>query len=92
MKVELNSVTLGSIGTLQNNKPEATSAGANAIEGPDQDKTTLSTASTSVGALTSAALASPEVRQDKVAALRSAIQNGEYRIEADKIAEAMIRE
>jgi len=91
MKVELNSATLASIGTLQNNKAEATSANASTIEGPDQDKATLSTA-TSVGALTAAALASPEVRQDKVAALRSAIQDGTYRVEADKIAEAMIRD
>jgi len=91
MKVELNSATLASIGTIQNNKAESAAASANTIEGTDEDKTTLSTA-TSVGALTTAALASPEVRQDKVDALRNAIQNGSYQVEPGKIAEAMIRD
>jgi negative regulator of flagellin synthesis FlgM len=34
----------------------------------------------------------PDVREDKVSQLRSQIQNGTYEINADKIADKMIKE
>jgi len=43
-----------------------------------------------VQSLVEQALAVDDIRQDKVQALRHAIQAGEYRIESDKIADAMI--
>lgn len=33
-----------------------------------------------------------EIRQDRVASLKNAIQRGEYALEPDKIAEAMLNE
>jgi flagellar biosynthesis anti-sigma factor FlgM len=32
----------------------------------------------------------PQIRQDKVEALRQSIQNGEYRVEPEKIAQAIL--
>lgn len=45
-----------------------------------------------VGALASLAMASSDVRLDKVDALRQAIRDGQYKVEPDKVAEAMLRE
>jgi flagellar biosynthesis anti-sigma factor FlgM len=38
------------------------------------------------------ALATPEVRQDKIQTLRDAIRNGSYEIDPAKIADAMLRD
>ncbi len=35
---------------------------------------------------------SPDVRKDKVAALKAQIQKGEYRLDADKVADRMIQD
>jgi len=45
-----------------------------------------------VGGLTTLALQAPEVRQDRVSALREAVRNGSYQIDAGSIADAMMRE
>jgi len=55
-----------------------------------EDKATLSGDRVSVTALTARALASTEIRQDKVEALRQAIANRDYRIEPLQIAAALI--
>ena len=91
MKIDLNTSSLDSVNlTPANNNP--TTSATHSVETSDQDTATLSTDSTGMGALTDLALASPEIRQDKVEALRLAIQNGEYKVETDKIADAMMRE
>ena len=59
-------------------------------EGATEDRTTFHTDSTSVQALTSQAMNSPEVRQDKVDSLRQAVSSGTYQVDATKTAEAMI--
>src|SRR5271154_6529724 len=89
MKVELNRSTLDSVAA-----PQATPAeisGDNALAA-SEDTATLSTDKASIEALTAQALNSPEIRQDKVAALRQMIANGEYSLQPEGIAEAMIRE
>ena len=60
-------------------------------QGPMEDRTTFHTDSTSVQALTSQAMNSPEVRQDKVDSLRQAVSSGTYQVDATKTAEAMIK-
>ncbi len=57
-----------------------------------EDTATLSSDRFSPQSLTAKALESSEVRQDKVEALRQAVQNGDYKIDPAKIAEAMIRQ
>lgn len=96
MKVDLNGTdasTLSSITSTQHGQAAASAVSGTGAE-PEigEDKATLSSDSASIEALTAKALQSTEVRQDKVEALRQAIQNGTYKLEPDKIAEAMIRQ
>ena len=95
MRVDLNGTDgsdLSGIQQQQKNPP------SNAATGPDleiqvgEDTATLSSDSTRIKSLTAKALETIEVRQDKVEALRQAVQNGEYKIEPSKIAEAMIQQ
>jgi flagellar biosynthesis anti-sigma factor FlgM len=90
MKVELNRPTLDSLTPSQ-----TSAAGVSAdqsVQTPEVDTATLSTDKASVEALTAKALTSPEIRQEKVDALRQAIKSGQYNLGPDDIAEAMIRE
>ena len=68
-------------------------AGSKAASAPSvEDKASLSTDALSVSALEAHAMNTPPVRQDKVDALRQSIQNGDYRVEADKIAHAILEQ
>jgi negative regulator of flagellin synthesis FlgM len=58
----------------------------------DDDRTTLSSDMTSVASLVSEAMASPEVRQGRVDNLRQAMSNGEYNVDPQSIAAAMVEE
>ena len=55
-----------------------------------EDRATLTSDSTSVGSLVSAALSSPELRQDKIDSLRQAISTGQYDLDPAKIAASMV--
>ena len=57
-----------------------------------EDHATLTSASTSVSSLVTAALNSPPVRQGKVDSLRQAITSGQYRIDPSSIAASMVGE
>jgi len=56
------------------------------------DRTTLTSGSGPVSALVSEAMNSPEIRQNKVQSLQQAISSGQYKLDPDKIAGAMIDE
>lgn len=56
------------------------------------DRTTLSSGSGSIGSLVSEAMKSPEIRQDKVSSLQQAIGSGQYQLDPEQIAGAMIDE
>lgn len=56
------------------------------------DRASLSSGSTAVASLVSAALSSPEVRQSKVDSLRQAINSGQYQVDPARIASAMSAE
>lgn len=55
-----------------------------------EDRTTFHSDSTSVQALTSQALRSPEIRQAKVDALSKSVKSGEYEMDTTKTAGAII--
>jgi negative regulator of flagellin synthesis FlgM len=93
VKVDLNGQdvsTLSSVTLPQREQPPA------AVSDPDtdhqigEDTATLSSERVNATSLTARVLASNEIRQDKVEALRQAIQKGDYRIEPSQIAAAMI--
>lgn len=89
MKIDLNSTSPDPIVTPKGNN-SATSTSP--VQGAGEDKATLSFDRASVGALASQAMASAEVRQDKVEALRQALSNGQYKVETDKVAEAVLQQ
>jgi len=96
MKVDLNGPQgsdfseVTSTQQVQAGKPRPAATDANSSLG--EDTTSLSADHATVSRLTENVLQTSEIRHDKVAALRQAIESGEYKIDAGKIAEAMIRE
>lgn len=58
--------------------------------GIGEDQTQLSGTYTQSEALTGQALELPELRQEKVAALRQSVQAGEYRPAAEQVANALL--
>jgi flagellar biosynthesis anti-sigma factor FlgM len=58
----------------------------------DGDRTTLTSGSGSISALVGQAMNSPEVRQDKVSSLQQQISSGQYKLDPQQIAGAMIDE
>lgn len=58
----------------------------------DGDRTTLTSGSGSINALVGQAMNSPEIRQDKVSSLQHQIASGQYKLDPQQIAGAMIDE
>lgn len=65
---------------------------ASAQDADSGDRTTLTSDSTSVNSLVSEAMSMPAIRQDKVQSLQQAISSGQYQLDSDQIAGAMIDE
>ena len=61
-------------------------------QGGTGDRTTLTSGSAAVSSLVSQAMNAPAIRQDKVQGLQQAIANGQYELDAQQIAAAMIDE
>ena len=91
MKIDLGAPALSQASVERSNTKAATGNVA-ANSSASEDRTTFSSTSTSVKSLVSQALSSPEVRQDKVDALRQSISSGEYKLDPQKIAGAIISE
>jgi flagellar biosynthesis anti-sigma factor FlgM len=89
MKVELNSPSASLLPADRGVKPVSTSD-TTATQSAAQDRTTFHSDSLSVQSLTSRALNSPEIRQDKVDTLSQSVNSGAYQLDATKIAGAII--
>lgn len=89
MKIDLNNVStaLFSAGMAKKDKLERNSASPSDLTG---DRATLSSEGSTVPELVLKALKVPEVRQEKVNALRAAVSSGTYSVDPAKIAEAII--
>ena len=90
MKVELNRPTLDSVTPAHGNAAEIKED--QTLHAPEEDKATLTAGKANIEPLATQALNSPEIRQDKVEALRQAITSGQYKVDPGAIAEAMIRD
>jgi len=89
MRIDLNQLSLGNVGNEVNGKKVGgKSSGATS----PQDKAIFSSDSLDLASLQAQALAMPPVRQDRVEALRQAIQNGEYQVDPDKIAQSILQQ
>jgi negative regulator of flagellin synthesis FlgM len=61
------------------------------IKVPQQDRVALTTRKTEIEKLAKTVGELPDVRSDKVAALKQAIEDGSYRVDGAKVAEKMIK-
>jgi negative regulator of flagellin synthesis FlgM len=93
MRIDLFNTSAASqaAGQASPNKVKAQSAPASEVS-DGGDRTTLTSVSGSIGPLVSEAMSSPELREDKVQSLQQAISSGQYQLDPDKIAGAMIDE
>jgi flagellar biosynthesis anti-sigma factor FlgM len=92
MRIDLFNTAASQVATQPDSKEvKAQSVSAPQVDGGG-DHTTLTSGSGSIGSLVTEAMASPEVRQDKVASLQQAVSSGQYKLEPDQIAGAMIDE
>jgi negative regulator of flagellin synthesis FlgM len=57
-----------------------------------QDQTSFSSDKVSISSLEARVMQTPEIRQERVASLKDAIRKGEYALDANKIADAMLNE
>lgn len=91
MQIELNNSLASLLHTDQSVKPASTSdtAETQGATRATQDRTTFHSDSASVKSLTSQALSSPEIRQDKVAEISQSVNNGSYKIDVSGIAGAI---
>lgn len=90
MRVELSNTSAGQIENSVSS-PQVNAGGASSVAGAE-DRTTLTSSEGSVSSLVSTAMASPEIREDKVASLQQAISKGEYELDPARIASSMIDE
>lgn len=92
MRIDLTQAAAAQIATEANAKHvSAKNASASGLAG-GEDRTTFTSDKQSLGSLVSAAMSSPEIRQDKVDSLKQSISNGTYQLEPGKIAASMIDE
>lgn len=89
MKIDVNSLTANQL-SVERGPKQVSNGSLAGTQSPTEDRTTLRTDSQSVQSLTSQALNSPEIRQDKVDALRQSVTSGEYQVSAKAIANAII--
>lgn len=94
MKVDLNGLTGPALDNIKSpqRSPSETAPSATAESSVAEDAATLSVDATRVNSLVAKALDAPQIRQDKVEALRQAVESGKYTVDPAQIAEAMIRE
>ena len=88
MRIDLNNVLMTGV-----ERDGQTRKAGKAPSAPNvEDKTSLSSDALSVSSLESQAMAAPAVRQDRFEALRQAVQNGEYKLEPEKVARAILEQ
>ncbi len=96
MRIDLSNAAAGQLSSdLSSTKvatQTATQTAAQSGSVSREDHATLTSDSTSVGSLVSAALNSPAIRQGKVDSLRQSITSGQYRIDPSSIAASMVGE
>ncbi len=92
MKIDANLAAQAEslLGANAATRPSGRAAGSSG--GGQSDSVVLSTSADRVTLLAAQALAAPEVRQQRVAALAAAVQNGSYRVSDQQIAGSIVEQ
>jgi flagellar biosynthesis anti-sigma factor FlgM len=89
MRIDLTNSSAGELSSELSTQVGTQSA-AQPGNAATEDRATLTSSSSSVQSLVSAALTSPEIRQDKVDSLRLSVSSGQYELDPAKIAASMV--
>jgi len=89
MRIDLNQGALPAAETNQANPQKATTEATGTSLSPGEDQAQLSGAHAQIQDLAAQAAQLPELRQEKVQALRQAIGSGRYEVSAENVAGAM---
>jgi negative regulator of flagellin synthesis FlgM len=92
MRVDLTQTAASQISSESNTKRVGVGSAATTGLSSSEDRTTLTSDSTSLSSLVGTAMKSPEIREDKVASLKQAIESGQYKLDPSAIASSMIDE
>lgn len=88
MRIDLNG--LNTNGIAQDDKAKKVGKHGGGHVSHPEDKTSFSSDSVKVSSLAANAMSSPEVRQERVQALSAAVEGGNYKLDPQEIAAAMI--
>ena len=91
MKIDLNS-SAANLASQDWTAHKAPQTAESAQTGATEDRVTLASAGPSVQSLTARAMQTPQIRQEKVDALRQAVASGSYAVDSEKTASAMAAE
>ncbi len=92
MRIDLNNAAASQIAAEPNPKPvSANNISASSLAG-GEDRTSFKSDTQSLSSLVTAALSTPEIRDDKVASLQQSVNNGTYQLDPNAIAGSMIDE
>ncbi|HEY6489183.1 MAG: flagellar biosynthesis anti-sigma factor FlgM [Terracidiphilus sp.] len=92
MRIDLNQTAASQIAPETNSQQvSGNNPAASGVAG-GEDRTTFTSDTQSLASLVSTAMKSPEIREDKVASLQQAINNGTYPLDPGKIASSMLDE
>ena len=89
-QVNAQSVNLRAIAALRSNTAASTEAGASAVV-RQADSVSLSDTARAMASARASVSAAPDVREDKIAALKAAIANGTYSVDSKSLANSMLR-
>jgi flagellar biosynthesis anti-sigma factor FlgM len=89
MRIDLNQGTQQASESDRSSAQSAAPASSSSLTGLGEDQAQLSGAHTQVEALATQAAQLPEVRQERVQALRQAIQGGRYSTSSEQVAGAV---
>lgn len=89
MRIDLNNSIAQQIAAERTDKSSNKPGSSTSVS---EDKASFSQAAESMSSLMERALAASTSRQERIAALREAVANGQYRLDADAMAEAMLNE
>lgn len=92
MRIDLNGLTADQITTTKQSSTPVGRAGTAPSTQPAEDQASLSLDTVGISALAAKAMQMPEIRQDKVDALRQTIRQGQYQVDPTKVADAMLNE
>jgi len=90
MRIDLNAGIAASHGSQESGRAHLPANKATPDNAQARDATQVAWSHAGAQALTAAALRSPEIRQEEVAALSLKIQQGKYQVSAEQVADAVL--